>query len=323
MSTNRNPGPLGQPRGIGFGILLFIVTLGFYSWYWAFKTHEEIRQHSGEGLGGVLGLVVWILISPVSAFVIPSEIGKMYEKDGREAPVTGWTGLWLFPGGNPDHPGNRLVRQSTGLPQPVLGREGSARRTRIALELPCTLSDHLGRYGSAGRTDGSSSDRALHVVQAIRGRGDVASRKDRPRVLTERFLPSFHARDLPRLSRQPSTARPRKGTPDGTEHRFSTAAASNSLTVRPSRGYSPTETMDADNGLRLDYEQTTQLLRTLVDVRFKLLAFVPTVAAAAVGAGRPATAGRPAPGGRDARTLGDPGHLPCTSSGTRSSRTRW
>ncbi len=97
MSTNRNPGPLGQPRGIGFGILLFIVTLGFYSWYWAFKTHEEIRQHSGEGLGGVLGLVIWILITPVSAFVIPSEIGKMY--DGREPPVTGWTGLWLFPGG--------------------------------------------------------------------------------------------------------------------------------------------------------------------------------------------------------------------------------
>ena len=99
MSMNRNTGPLGQPRGIGFGILLFIVTLGFYSWYWAFKTHEEIRQHSGEGLGGVLGLVIWILISPVSGFVIPSEIGKMYESDGREPPVNGWTGLWLFPGG--------------------------------------------------------------------------------------------------------------------------------------------------------------------------------------------------------------------------------
>ena len=98
MSMSGNTGPLGRPRGIGFGILLFIVTLGFYSWYWAFKTHEEIKQHSGEGLGGVLGLVIWILISPVSAFVIPSEIGKMYKQDGREPPVTGWTGLWLFPG---------------------------------------------------------------------------------------------------------------------------------------------------------------------------------------------------------------------------------
>jgi hypothetical protein len=98
MSTSGNTGPLGQPRGIGFGILLFIVTLGFYGWYWAFKTHEEIKQHSGEGVGGVIGLVIWILINPVSAFVIPSEVGKMYRKDGQEPPVTGWTGLWLFPG---------------------------------------------------------------------------------------------------------------------------------------------------------------------------------------------------------------------------------
>jgi hypothetical protein len=92
-----NAGPLGRPRGIGFGILLFIVTLGFYGWYWAFKTQEEMKQHTGEGIGGVIGLVIWILIAAVSAFVIPSEVGRMYGKDGREAPVTGWTGLWLFP----------------------------------------------------------------------------------------------------------------------------------------------------------------------------------------------------------------------------------
>jgi hypothetical protein len=93
------PGPLGRPRGIGFGILLFIVTLSFYGWYWAFKTQEEMKQHTGEGVGGVLGLVIWILLNPVSAFVIPSEVGKMYQQDGKEPPVTGWTGLWLFPFG--------------------------------------------------------------------------------------------------------------------------------------------------------------------------------------------------------------------------------
>ena len=42
-------------------------------------------------------------------------------------------------------------------------------------------------------------------------------------------------------------------------------------------------TMDADDKLRLDYEQTTQLMRTLTDIRFKLLAFVPTIAGASVG----------------------------------------
>ncbi|MEX0817394.1 MAG: DUF4234 domain-containing protein [Gaiellales bacterium] len=98
MSSSANTGPLGRPRGIGFGILLVIVTLGFYSWYWAFKTHEEIKQHSGEGVGGVIGLVIWILLGFVSAFVIPSEVGKMYRKDGQEPPVIGWTGLWLVPG---------------------------------------------------------------------------------------------------------------------------------------------------------------------------------------------------------------------------------
>ena len=63
-------GPRGNQRGIGLGILLFVVTLGLYGWYWVFKTQEEMRQHTREGLGGVLGLVIWILIGPVSAFVI-------------------------------------------------------------------------------------------------------------------------------------------------------------------------------------------------------------------------------------------------------------
>jgi hypothetical protein len=35
--------------------------------------------------------------------------------------------------------------------------------------------------------------------------------------------------------------------------------------------------------LRLDYDQTNELLRMLTDVRFKLLAFVPTVSGAAIG----------------------------------------
>ncbi len=94
-----NTGPLGRPRGIGFGILLYIVTIGFYAWYWIYKTEEEMGKHTGEGLGGVLALVIWILLYPVMAFVIPSEIGKMYQKDGQAPPVSGMTGLWLFPFG--------------------------------------------------------------------------------------------------------------------------------------------------------------------------------------------------------------------------------
>jgi len=94
-----NTGPPGQPRGIGFAILIYIITFGIYSWYWVYKTTEEMKRHTGDGLGGVLSLVVWILLGPVMAFVIPSEVGRMYRGDGREAPMSGWTGLWLFPFG--------------------------------------------------------------------------------------------------------------------------------------------------------------------------------------------------------------------------------
>ena len=100
MSTpSGNTGPLGRPRGVGFAILIFIITLGIYGLYWVYKTQEVLKQHTGDGLGGVLGLVVWIIVGAVIAFVIPSEVGKIYAKDGRQSPVTGWTGLWLFPFG--------------------------------------------------------------------------------------------------------------------------------------------------------------------------------------------------------------------------------
>ena len=89
-----NSGPVGQHRGIGFVILLSIVTLGIYYLYWTYVTFEEMKKRTDEGLGGVLGLVIQLVIGVVNWFVIPSEIGKMYDKDGEPAPMSGWTGLW-------------------------------------------------------------------------------------------------------------------------------------------------------------------------------------------------------------------------------------
>jgi len=97
-SASPSSGPPGRPRGVGFGILLFVVTFGLYGWYWAYKTQDELQHRTGTGVGGVVGLVIWIIINPVSGYVIPSEIGRMYARDGKAPPVSGWTGLWLFPG---------------------------------------------------------------------------------------------------------------------------------------------------------------------------------------------------------------------------------
>lgn len=99
MSTPEAPGPVGQRRGPAFVVLIGVITLGVYWWYWVFKTQDEMKRHAGDGLGGVVGLVVWIVLSPVSAFVIPAEVGNLYAAAGQKKRVTGWTGLWLFPFG--------------------------------------------------------------------------------------------------------------------------------------------------------------------------------------------------------------------------------
>lgn len=73
-----------------------IITLGIYTFYWVFKTQDEVKEHSGQGVGGVLGLVIYLVVNVVTWFLVPSEVGKMYKLDGREAPFSGWTGLWLL-----------------------------------------------------------------------------------------------------------------------------------------------------------------------------------------------------------------------------------
>ena len=89
-------GPVGKPRGVLFVIVLSIITLGIYHLYWYFVSFEELKRHTGNGIGGILGLLVALVFAPIDWFVMPSEIGSMYRDDNREAPMTGWTGLWMF-----------------------------------------------------------------------------------------------------------------------------------------------------------------------------------------------------------------------------------
>lgn len=91
-------GPVGKIRSTGVAILLMIVTLGIYSWYWYFKTHEEMKRHTGQGIGGGIALILAIFVSIVMPYLNSSEVGQLYERAGREKPVSGATGLWYFPG---------------------------------------------------------------------------------------------------------------------------------------------------------------------------------------------------------------------------------
>ncbi|GAA4376350.1 DUF4234 domain-containing protein [Nocardioides caricicola] len=91
-------GPVGKIRGTGACILLMIVTFGIYGIWWYFKTHDEMKRHSGEGIGGALALLLALFVGIVLPYINSSEVGKLYERRGQPSPVSGATGLWYFPG---------------------------------------------------------------------------------------------------------------------------------------------------------------------------------------------------------------------------------
>lgn len=93
-------GPLGETRSIGLSILWAILTLGIYTFIWVYRTQEETKRYSGNGVGGVIGLVIWLVIGIVTYFIVPSEVRYLHEDlEGQPAgtsPVRGVTGLWVL-----------------------------------------------------------------------------------------------------------------------------------------------------------------------------------------------------------------------------------
>jgi hypothetical protein len=91
-------GPVGQLRNTGLQILLFIVTFGIWGFVYFFQTHEEMKRHSGEGVGGLVALLLSIFVTIASPFLLSHEVGRLYERRGQARPVSAFTGLWYVPG---------------------------------------------------------------------------------------------------------------------------------------------------------------------------------------------------------------------------------
>lgn len=88
-------GPTGKERSWIVVLLLSIITLGIYALYWQYAMYKEMKEHSGNGLGGGLGLILAIVTGGlVSAFVLPNEVGQLYTRRGQEAPVSWMTAFW-------------------------------------------------------------------------------------------------------------------------------------------------------------------------------------------------------------------------------------
>jgi hypothetical protein len=89
-------GQPGKRRSAGLVILLTIVTCGIWAIVWAYQNGDELQRYSGKGLGGVVHLLVTILVSPVTMFLLASEVEQLYRADGKEPPITTLWGLWFL-----------------------------------------------------------------------------------------------------------------------------------------------------------------------------------------------------------------------------------
>ncbi len=89
-------GLVGKQRRPLAVLLLSIVTIGIYGLYWYYKTFQELKEYCGEGLGGLLGLLLSLFCGIITIFVLPAEVGHVYERAGREAPIRGLTGFWVL-----------------------------------------------------------------------------------------------------------------------------------------------------------------------------------------------------------------------------------
>jgi high-affinity Fe2+/Pb2+ permease len=91
-------GEVGKIRSTGICILLAIVTLGIYSLVWFYKTHDEMKRNSGQGIGGLVALILAFFVGIVMPYITSHEVGNLYVRRGQRQPVSAVTGLWYFPG---------------------------------------------------------------------------------------------------------------------------------------------------------------------------------------------------------------------------------
>jgi len=88
--------PVGKRRGGVAVVLLSLVTLGIYWLVYVYKTHNEIRQHSGLGLGGGVGLLIAIFLGFLTPFLLGHDVQRARAAAGLPQRVSWLTGFWTL-----------------------------------------------------------------------------------------------------------------------------------------------------------------------------------------------------------------------------------
>ena len=93
---SRDYGPIGKPRSVPLTILVSIVTFGIWTWVWSYWNGDELKRYRSEGLGGVGYLIITIIFSPITMFLMANEVENMYRAEGEEPKITTVWGLWFL-----------------------------------------------------------------------------------------------------------------------------------------------------------------------------------------------------------------------------------
>lgn len=93
-AASTGSGNVGELRSPLTVLLLGLITCGIYFLFWYYKSFDEMKDYSGEGLGGLVGLLLSIFCGIITMFVMPAEVGNLYERDGKEKPISAMTGFW-------------------------------------------------------------------------------------------------------------------------------------------------------------------------------------------------------------------------------------
>jgi hypothetical protein len=91
--------PIGKVRNPWTVLILSIVTLGIYGIIYMYMTLQELKNYRGQGWSGGLYLIFAIIFPPpliAIPWLLPAWVGRMYAEDGKEKPITGMSGFWIF-----------------------------------------------------------------------------------------------------------------------------------------------------------------------------------------------------------------------------------
>ena len=55
-----------------------------------------MKQHTGQGIGGGIALLLAIFVGIAMPFISSNEVGNLYARRGQAKPVSAVTGLWFL-----------------------------------------------------------------------------------------------------------------------------------------------------------------------------------------------------------------------------------